>query len=45
MLANLYMSRLLKGCRNTKREEQFDAHIVNCADGFVILSRGKARRH
>jgi RNA-directed DNA polymerase len=36
------VDRLLKGWRNTKREEQFDAHIVNYADDFVILSRGKA---
>jgi RNA-directed DNA polymerase len=36
------MNRLLKGWRNTKRGEQFDAHIVNYADDFVILSRGKA---
>ena len=42
MLANLYMNRLLKGWRNTKRGEQFDAHIVNYADDFMILSRGKA---
>jgi RNA-directed DNA polymerase len=42
MLANLYMNRLLKGWRNTKRGKQFDAHIVNYADDFVILSRGKA---
>jgi len=42
MLANLYMNRLLKGWRNTKRGEQLDAHIVNYADDFVILSRGKA---
>jgi RNA-directed DNA polymerase len=42
MLANLYMNRLLKGWRNTKRGERFDAHIVNYADDFVILSRGKA---
>jgi len=42
MLANLYMNRLLKGWRNTKRGEQFDAHIMNYADDFVILSRGKA---
>jgi RNA-directed DNA polymerase len=42
MLANLYMNSLLKGWRNTKRGEQFDAHIVNYADDFVILSRGKA---
>ena len=42
MLANLYMNRLLKGWRNTRRGEQFDAHIVNYADDFVILSRGQA---
>jgi RNA-directed DNA polymerase len=42
MLANLYMNRLLKGWRNTKRGEEFDAHIVNYADDFVMLSRGKA---
>jgi RNA-directed DNA polymerase len=42
MLANVYMNRLLKGWRSTKRGEQFDAHIVNYADDFVILSRGKA---
>jgi RNA-directed DNA polymerase len=42
MLANLYMNRLLKGWRNTKRGEQFQAHIVNYADDFVILSRAKA---
>jgi len=27
---------------DTKRGEQYDAQIVNYADGFVILSRGKA---
>jgi RNA-directed DNA polymerase len=42
MLANLYMNRLLKGWRNTKRGEQFRARVVNYADDFVILSRGKA---
>jgi RNA-directed DNA polymerase len=42
VLANLYMNRLLKGWRNTKRGEQYDAQIVNYADDFVILSRGKA---
>jgi RNA-directed DNA polymerase len=42
LLANLYMNRLLKGWRNTKRGTQYDAHIVNYADDFVILSRGKA---
>ena len=42
MLANLYMNRLLKGWRKTKRGEQYDAHVVNYADDFVILSREKA---
>jgi RNA-directed DNA polymerase len=41
-LANLYMNRMLKGWRQTRRGEQFRAHIVNYADDFVILSRGKA---
>jgi RNA-directed DNA polymerase len=43
MLANLYMNRLLKGWRNTKRGEQFRARVVNYADDFVILSSGKAK--
>jgi RNA-directed DNA polymerase len=42
MLANLYMNRLWKGWRKTKRGEQFQAQVVNYADDFVILSRGKA---
>ena len=47
-LANLYMNRMLKGFRQTKRGEQFRAQIVNYrakakADDFVILSRGKAK--
>jgi RNA-directed DNA polymerase len=42
-LANLYMNRMLKGWRQTKRGEQFRARIVNYADDFVILSRGKAK--
>jgi RNA-directed DNA polymerase len=41
-LANLYMNRMLKGWRQTKRGEQFQARLVNYADDFVILSRGKA---
>ena len=43
MLANLYMNRLLKGWRNTKRGDQFRARVVNYADDFVILSRDKAK--
>ena len=42
-LANLYMNRMLKGWRQTRRGEQYQAHIVNYADDFVILSRGKAK--
>jgi RNA-directed DNA polymerase len=42
LLANLYMNRLLKGWRNTKRGEQFQAQVINYADDFVILSRNKA---
>jgi RNA-directed DNA polymerase len=42
LLANLYMNRMLKGWRQTRRGEQFRARLVNYADDFVILSRGKA---
>ncbi len=42
-LANLYMNRMLKGWRQNRRGEQFRAQIVNYADDFVILSRGKAQ--
>jgi len=41
-LANLYMNRMLKGWRQTRRGEQFRARIVNYADDFVILSSGYA---
>jgi RNA-directed DNA polymerase len=41
-LANLYRNRMWKGWRQTRRGEQFRARIVNYADDFVILSRGKA---
>jgi len=43
LLANLYMNRMLKGWRQTRRGEEFRAHIVNYADDFVILSRGCAK--
>jgi RNA-directed DNA polymerase len=42
MLANLYMNRYLKHWRKTGRGEAFQAHVVNYADDFVILSRGHA---
>jgi RNA-directed DNA polymerase len=42
LLANVYMNRMLKGWKQTRRGEQFQAHMVSYADDFVILSRGKA---
>lgn len=42
LLANLYMNRFLKHWRSTGRGEAFRAAIVNYADDFVILSRGRA---
>lgn len=42
LLANLYFNRVLKYWRITRCGEAFSAHIVNYADDFVILSRGKA---
>jgi len=43
LLANLYMNRMLKGWKNTKRGEQYRAKLVNYADDFVILSRAVKR--
>ena len=42
MVANLYMNRFLKFWRISQRGQVFQAHIVNYADDFVILSRGYA---
>src|SRR5664279_535501 len=42
LLANLYMNRFLKHWRRQGEGEQYRAHIVNYADDFVNLSRGKA---
>jgi RNA-directed DNA polymerase len=42
LLANLYMNRFLKYWRITGRSEVFQAQVVNYADDFVILSRGRA---
>ena len=42
MLANLYMSRFLKHWRQTGRGRACRAHVVNYADDFFILSRGRA---
>ncbi len=43
LLANLYMNRFLKYWRITGRCGVFRAQVVNYADDFVILSRGRAR--
>jgi RNA-directed DNA polymerase len=43
LLANLYMHRFLKYWHQCGKGEQFSARIVNYADDFVILSRGKAK--
>jgi RNA-directed DNA polymerase len=42
LLANLYFNRVLKYWRITGCGTALRAHIVNYADDFVILSRGKA---
>ena len=42
LLANLYMNRFLKHWRGSGRDEAFRARVVNYADDFVILSRGRA---
>jgi RNA-directed DNA polymerase len=42
LLANIYMNRFLRHFRQQGRGEAFEARIVNYADDFVILSRGKA---
>jgi len=42
LVANIYMNRFLKYWRQTGRGEAWDAHVINYADDFVILSRGHA---
>jgi RNA-directed DNA polymerase len=42
VLANLYMNRFLKYWRTSGQKERLQAHVVNYADDFVILSREKA---
>ncbi|HVH71819.1 MAG TPA: group II intron maturase-specific domain-containing protein [Candidatus Dormibacteraeota bacterium] len=44
MLANLYMNRFLKYWRMSGQKERLQAHVVNYADDFVILSRGHAKQ-
>jgi len=42
LLANIYMHRYLRAWRQRGKDREFRARIVNYADDFVILSRGKA---
>jgi RNA-directed DNA polymerase len=42
LVANLYMNRFLKHWRGTGRGEAWQAHVINYADDFVILSHGHA---
>ncbi len=42
LLANLYMNRYLKHCRQQGKGNALRAEIVTYADDFVILSRGHA---
>jgi RNA-directed DNA polymerase len=42
LVANLYMNRVLKHWRQSGRGEAWQAHVINYADDFVILSRGHA---
>jgi group II intron reverse transcriptase/maturase len=42
LLANLYMRRFLLGWKVLGHEQRLDAHIVNYADDFVILTRDHA---
>ena len=43
LLANVYMHRFLRYWAQSGKGEVFRARIINYADDFVILSRGKAR--
>ena len=43
LLANIYMHRFLRAWRERGKGQEYEARIVNYADGFVILSRGRAR--
>ena len=42
LLANLYMRRFVLGWKTLGHEQRLDAHIVNYADDFVILTRRRA---
>jgi RNA-directed DNA polymerase len=42
LLANIYMNRFLRAWRERGKGEQYRAKLINYADDFVVLSRGKA---
>jgi group II intron reverse transcriptase/maturase len=44
LLANLYMRRFVLGWKTLGHEQRFQARIVNYADDFVILCKGRADR-
>ncbi len=44
LLANIYMHRYLRAWRQRGKGQSYQAHIVNYADDFVILSRGYAEQ-
>jgi RNA-directed DNA polymerase len=43
LLANIYMNRYLRHWRQQGKDVEFRAELINYADDFVILSRGKAQ--
>lgn len=43
LLANIYMNRFLRVFLERGKDREFAARLVNYADDFVILSRGKAK--
>jgi len=43
LLANIYMNRYLRHFRRQGKDVEFRATLINYADDFVILCRGKAR--
>jgi RNA-directed DNA polymerase len=43
LLANVYMNRFLRAWRERGKGAEFRAKLVNYADDFVVLSRGRAR--
>jgi RNA-directed DNA polymerase len=43
LLANIYMNRFLRFFVERRKDREFAARLVNYADDFVILSRGRAK--